>query len=193
MDAIEAYNQLTQMLYSADNPTPRFVGYTQAYIEQVHREKFRSVLFVSHSQGNMMVAQAITNLGASAQEYGQCTADVSLASPVPKASFNLADTLLKGTTIVGDILTQLPLTQNDFTPWQTDPISNAAQQELQIDQAGSQSYYQARKFYWGIKIHNVDANYFAGSEDMAQWLLTAISDVYFGCGLSPGGSVPPGN
>jgi hypothetical protein len=125
-----------------------------------HQHAFQTVM-VTHSQGNMVYADATTvlpSLEGGPVNTTSCTAGMSLASPINKSSFSVSGIFLDGMDINGDILTLIPL-PNDFTPW----LNSQAALDGQAAEAAAPVWLRPIiQDFWGPRIHDVDRNYFQG-------------------------------
>ena len=122
----------------------------------------RSVIFVAHSQGNLIVEQAMRRAATSTQlnvQSSHCTALLSLATPLSPTSFILPDSLRRHLTVKHDILRQLGMEYNVFSL--ETPISEEADDELeQINPITQPLKRLATELYWGVQVHGAGPNYF---------------------------------
>jgi hypothetical protein len=133
-------------------------------------------IHLSHSQGNMLVAQALQELPAReghALQRGMCTAQLTMASPIPRANIPLDQYHLKGFTIRNDILLQLGL-PNDFPRYETDT-------SLALDSALAKVSADDRVktlMKFGTRIHDVNYSYFTypANKDHISKMLDTLSD-----------------
>lgn len=126
------------------------------------------VMTVTHSQGNMVFAQAIQQLPAKEGRPLQsqyCTAELSLAAPIYAADFGMNASFLRGIDVNGDILEVVGL-PNDF-PHIDNDTSRAAAADLATLIGSLPVFRQYKQLQWGTKIHGVDYNYFGSREGVA--------------------------
>lgn len=130
-----------------------------------------NVILVGHSQGNLLISQALSTLpsiDALPTNVGDngCTAVLTLASPIARSSFpNIDQHYVRGLTVKGDILTESGL-PNDFDVIHT-PAGDAVD-----GLTGWNRKAQA------IKAHFVDENYLLYEPSAARVMneLIALSD-----------------
>ena len=136
---------------------------------------------ITHSQGNMVFAEALTLIPGydfSALNRTRCTADLSLAAPINRADFGALASdgnRLRGIDINGDILMVLTL-PNDFTPYEDDANSRAAGKAVAAARWPSTKWWTSVS--WGQQIHKVMLNYFEGDvwNNQTQNQLQALHD-----------------
>jgi len=143
----------------------------------------KHAVVVPHSQANLLFSQAaplVPNYDGVPLQNGACTAAASLASPIEREHFNIAQGLLVGMTINRDILLVMGL-PNNFTRMTTARTDSATRELATITKAGQ--YLLAEK-KWGWKIHGVDENYLAGAE-VTDLLTSGLQYLYDTCRSLP--------
>ncbi|HEY8311979.1 MAG TPA: hypothetical protein VIG47_15550, partial [Gemmatimonadaceae bacterium] len=158
-DYSEVGTQFLSVLNRSIGSRPSDVDSVAAFTQRL-RDEGRHVLFVMHSQGNLVVQQALTLLSARHQ-YSQrtdttCIGGVALASPTSEA-WPIAARHLNGLVVNGDII--LALGHNDFPRFRT-PLSDSAAQSmtgsLRNRIAGLAS---AANIRWGVRLHSAVESY----------------------------------
>jgi hypothetical protein len=161
VDISETVAQKLAIQYGLFTPRPEIVTALAAYVPMVLSHK-RSVMFVAHSQGNMVVDQALRMVAEDqplVDRPAYCTALLSLASPIAPASFVLPDTFRFHLTVDHDILRGLGM-EYGILSLQT-PISEAAGSAINaVDPLLKPELYLATKYAWGTLAHGAKANYF---------------------------------
>jgi hypothetical protein len=142
------------------DPTSDDLNNVKNLIQYYHAND-ASVVFIPHSQGNMIVSQAVRDLKNQgyALEEGHCTAILSLASPITKDLFFTDSTYLRGMTMDGDLLQVLaPIigTYSNFMPRY--PSTKSAEADASISSVPS-ILQPLWRVWWGVKLHDVDDNY----------------------------------
>ena len=186
-DYLEVGQQFSRVLNRSITARPADVDSIAAFTTRL-RDEGRHVVFVMHSQGNLMVQQALTLL----QKRGQylqsrdttCIGGVALASPTSE-SWPIAARHLHGLTVEGDAI--ISLGRNRFPRVQT-PLSDSAEQAT----AGGAftkvaALMTGRAIRWGVRLHSVIESYL-GQEPIRSRIQDAIVSSYRGCAV---GTVVP--
>jgi hypothetical protein len=118
------------------------------------------VLFVAHSQGNLMVQQAVWVLSQQGRYHpaqdNTCIGAVSLAAPL-STHWPIADDHLRGVAVDGDAI--LMLGTNHFPRVHT-ALSDSADAEVERwTQLGSPLKALTAKVLWSIRLHDVVKSY----------------------------------
>jgi hypothetical protein len=148
---------------------------------------YYNTVMVTHSQGNMVYAQAVNllpDVEGVPNNTTRCTAALSLAAPINSEEFSVNGVFLSGMTINGDMLLRIPL-PNNFLPRYNS--QNALNAQAAIDRTPVIPGY-AREFVadlWGPIIHDVDDNYFSGL--LAGEVASRIHSLYDVCRTRFGG------
>jgi hypothetical protein len=169
-DVFEAARQLVQIQTGVGSITED--ARKLAYLVYGHHLWPANVIMVGHSQGNLLISQALSKLPSIDQlptNVGDngCTAVLTLASPIARSSFpNIDQHYVRGLTVDGDILLQLGL-PNDFDVIHT-PAGDSVQQMPD----------KASRFRQGLQAHFVDENYLHNPSSSARVSseLVALSD-----------------
>jgi len=173
------------------NPTNPDVDSLAQFLAYYHGRGY-STIGVTHSQGNMVMGQALQFLSRYDTTH-KCFAVLSLASPIKHSGFDLGlmDTLhLKGLSIPGDILRFLGF-PNDFDSTRySDTAVVAAAQISRVRSFGNfaspgagQTLAWLYGLSWGPRIHAVDQNYFQGN--VAPYARSALQQLYQQCTSEP--------
>jgi len=129
---------------------------------------------VSHSQGNLLLANAVQLLPDIDNMYQtpqRCLGALTFASPIGSASFGLSG-MIRGMEMNKDILLMLP-NRNDFPRYDDDRTVLAT---TQIDAESNPFKKLSLRLSHGVKIHEVDWNYLTwpNSVDSVKSALRAI-------------------
>jgi hypothetical protein len=180
-DAVESLREYLQLTYHIGSPNSADADGLANMISTFHGEFGEHLIFATHSQGNMLLAQAIQLSPAKEGkplQSGFCTAELSFASPILKANYPGLDTsFMRGFTMNGDILDVLGL-KTDFPKLDTDR-SIAALAELGPQPITDEpSEKRSRRLEWGKQIHDVDYNYltYPASRDSVASMLGQLDD-----------------
>jgi hypothetical protein len=147
------------------------------------RDAGRHVVFVMHSQGNLVVQQAVTLL-ARQGKYSQardttCIGGVALASPTSEA-WPISARHLNGLVVDGDAI--LLLGHNKFPRVQT-PLSDSAASVMSGSiRARIVSIATAARLRWGVRLHGIIESYLM-QQPMRDRIEDAIVASYKGCAL----------
>lgn len=174
-DIIEAMTEMARINYNvptgappadADSLAERLAAY-------YHRDS-SDVIFVTHSQGNMILADAkhvVDYLDAQYQAPERCVAALSFASPIRSTKFAIDGRVL-GMMMENDILFMVGA-DNDMTRT-TDDRTAQATSEL-ADETNPFKHFMKR-YHWGLAIHDVNWNYlqYPASVDMVQGYLRQL-------------------
>ena len=138
-------------------PAPVDADSLAAQLAAYYHRDTSGVIFVAHSQGNLMVAQAarlVPQLDVSAGITTPCLGAVALASPISRSRFDL-DGMIQGMIMHHDILLAIGA-DNDMTHTDDD---RSFQADAEINAASNDSTKKSLAFHWGPKIHEVNYNY----------------------------------
>ena len=174
-DLLEAYEQIRQLQGSHIPLTPD--AFQLASVISGHHSAGQHVILVGHSQGNLLIAQALQVLPSPGYDRkplnvgNGCTAVMSLASPLGSSAFTitLEPRYFRGLIVSGDVLLQLRggLLDNDFPRIHT----------RDGDAVPFQPSFVA-KLQKGLDAHYVDENYLLtpSSEERLKTEMTMLSD-----------------
>lgn len=181
-DYAEVGTQFLSVLNRSISTRPNDVDSVAAFTKRL-RDDGRHVVFVMHSQGNLIVQQALTLL-ASRRQYSHasdttCIGGVALASPTSEA-WPISARHLNGLVVNGDII--LALGHNNFPRVRT-PMSDSAAQattgSLRNRIAGLSS---AAGIRWGVRLHSAVESYLM-PESIRGRVQDAMVSAYRGCAL----------
>lgn len=147
------------------------------------RDAGRHVVFVMHSQGNLIIQQALTLLAHSGK-YSQsrdttCIGGVALASPTSEA-WPIAQRHLRGLVVDGDAI--LLLGHNKFPRVHTPLSDSAASATSGSIRARIVSIATAARLRWGLRLHGIIESYLM-QPPMRGRIQDAIVASYKGCAL----------
>jgi hypothetical protein len=176
-DLVEAIGQMARIDYFIPTASPPVdADHLAAQLAAYYERDSSDVIFVAHSQGNMILADAkhiIRGLNLQYQTPERCIAALSLASPIPSTDFGMDGRVL-GMMMENDVLWMFGAI-NDMTPTTDDRTAQAA-----IDLAAESNVFKhyVKRFQWGQRIHEVNWNYlkYARSVDMVQRYLRELRD-----------------
>jgi hypothetical protein len=158
-DFVEATRQYIQLTTNIGIPEQDAIAFADSTIQW--REKLQQhVLFIAHSQGNLMVQQAVSLLAHTghyhpAQDY-TCIGAVSLAAPL-STDWPISGLHLRGVAVDGDAI--LALGTNHFPRVHT-ALSDSADAEVAYwKQRGSKLKEITAKVLWAIRLHDVVNSY----------------------------------
>jgi hypothetical protein len=181
-DISQSAVEFIQLRAGIQSPTIGDVNRLADLIAQYHSDKFNyHVITVTHSQGNMVLAQALQQLPAKEGRPLQsryCTGELSLAAPINAADFGMDQHFLRGIDFNGDILGVLGL-PNDFAHIDNDS-SRAGAAELASLAGSLPLLRQYKQLRWGSTIHGVDYNYFTSPEGVAA-VTGKLAELYDEC------------
>lgn len=152
-DVFESMQQVIQLAVET-GPPEQAARHLAANIKW-HHDRQAHAIVVGHSQGNLLIAQALKVLPTIEPKPinvgNGCTAVFTLASPLPRASFvNVEPHYVRGLTVYGDVLQLLPLPANDFDYIHT-PVGDSAFAPTLLE-----NYVRAAQ---ATRAHYVDENY----------------------------------
>jgi len=158
-DYVEVGQQLSSVLDRSLTARPTDVD-TVAAITTRLRDEGRHVVFVMHSQGNLVIQQALTLL-AHRGKYTQshdttCIGGVALASPTSEA-WPIAARHLHGLVVDGDAI--LMLGHNKFPRVRTPLSDSAASATGGSFRARIVSLATAANLRWGMRLHGIIESY----------------------------------
>ncbi len=190
-DYAEVSQQLSGVLDHSIRARPADVD-TIAAITTRLRDAGRHVVFVMHSQGNLIVQQAMALL-AHTGKYSQshdttCIGGVALASPTSEA-WPIATRHLHGLVVDGDAI--LMLGHNKFPRVRTPLSDSAASATGGSVRARIISLATAAKLRWGLRLHGIIESYLM-QPPMRGRIQDAIVTSYKGCALGDV-SIAPGD
>ena len=181
-DPIEAVRQVVELQHGIDINDSRPLdadSLTAKLARYYHGALGAHTIFVTHSQGNLILAQALQQIEALEQrplQQGPCTAHASLASPVEKSRFNPRLTSFqRGMIMNNDILLVLGA-KNDFSRGNS-AVSRQAQAAIDSTNV---LLKLIPKVTWGFKAHEVMPNYFREPENH-QTLTGWLTDLHTAC------------
>lgn len=182
-DYTEAGTELVSVLNRSASTRPRDVDTVAAFATRM-RDEGRHLIFVMHSQGNLVVQQALTLLKTRGQ-YAQardttCIAGVALASPTSQA-WPISSRHLHGLVVEGDAI--LLLGKNDFPRVRTPMSDSAARATTGSIRARIAGLATAASIRWGLRIHSVVQSYLT-PQPIRGRIQDAIVSSYRGCALS---------
>lgn len=189
-DYAEVGKQFGAVLNRSITTRPRDVDSIAAFTHKL-RQDGQHVVFVMHSQGNLIVQQALRLL-ASRGQYQQsrdttCIGGVALASPTSEA-WPIAARHLNGLAVEGDVI--LTLGHNNFPRVRT-PMSDSATQSvsgsLRARVAGLLGGAQIR---WALRLHGAVESYLS-PEPIRGRIQDAMVSAYRGCALARIDISPP--
>lgn len=177
-DFVEAATEYAQLLLRIAGRAPEDVNTLAARLTTWYHDSTYDVILITHSQGNMIAAQAMPIVQGQEQSLNTvfCTAEMSLASPVPAASFfPLSSTYIDGVIMNNDVLLMFGA-QNGFLRQDTDTSRVGA------DSIAAASFIRKPlvRLKWGIRIHEVNWNYLRYPNSVAL-LQTSIEGLYAKC------------
>ncbi|MDQ6737660.1 MAG: hypothetical protein M3Z30_08165 [Gemmatimonadota bacterium] len=181
-DLLEAGTQLSNVLKRVMSTRPSDVDSVASFARAL-RDGGQHVVFVMHSQGNLITQQALSLLAVRGQ-YAQsrdttCISGVALASPTSH-SWPISSRHLSGLAVEGDVI--LGLGQNDF-PRVSTPLSDSAR----IAMSGSfaarvAGILSASRIRWALRLHGAVDSYLTPPV-MRERVEQALVASYHGCAL----------
>lgn len=188
-DYAEVSQQFSSVLDRSIRARPADVD-TIAAITTHLRDAGRHVVFVMHSQGNLIMQQALTLLARNGK-YSQprdttCIGGVALASPTSE-SWPIAPRHLHGLVVDGDAI--LMLGHNKFPRVRTPLSDSAATATGGSLQSRIVSLVTASKIRWGVRLHGIIESYLM-QQPMRGRIQDAIVASYKGCALGDIGIAP---
>ncbi|MEO7040762.1 MAG: hypothetical protein ABI035_00720 [Gemmatimonadaceae bacterium] len=182
-DYVEAGTELLSVMNRSAATRPRDVDTVAAFATRM-RDEGRHLIFVMHSQGNMVVQQALTLLKTRGK-YAQasdttCIGGVALASPTSQA-WPIAGRHLHGLVVDGDAI--LLLGKNGFPRIHTPMSDSAARATSGSVRARIVGLATAAGIRWGLRLHSVVQSYLT-PDPMRGRIQDAIVSAYRGCALS---------
>lgn len=181
-DYAEVGQQFISVLNRSITTRPTDVDSVAAFTERM-REAGRHVVFVMHSQGNLIVQQALTLLARRGQ-YAQsrdttCIGAVALASPTSEA-WPVSPRHLHGLAVEGDVI--LMLGHNTFPRVRTPMSDSAVQATTGSIRARIVGLATAASIRWGLRLHSAIDSYLT-PEPIRGRIKDAIVSSYRGCAL----------
>lgn len=181
-DYAEAGTELVSVLNRSVTSRPRDVDTVAAFATRMRNEG-QHVIFVMHSQGNLVVQQALTLLKTRGQ-YSQsgdttCIGAVALASPTSEA-WPIAARHLHGLVVDGDAI--LMLGKNNFPRIQTPMSDSATRATTGSIRARIVGLATAARIRWGLRLHSAIQSYLT-PEPIRGRIQDAIVSSYRGCAL----------
>jgi hypothetical protein len=188
-DYAEVGQQFSNVLNRSIITRPPDVDSIAAFTTRL-RDAGRHVVFVMHSQGNLMVQQALTLL-AKRGKYVQardttCIGGVALASPTSEA-WPIAPRHLHGLAVDGDAI--LTLGHNNFPRVRTPLSDSAAHETTGPLRARIAALASGASIRWGLRLHSIVESYL-GQEPMRSRIEDAIVASYRGCAVGTVEAVP---
>lgn len=181
-DYAEAGTQFVSVLNRSVTTRPRDVDTVAAFATRM-RDEGKHVVFVMHSQGNLVVQQALTLLRTRG-EYSQsrdttCIGGVALASPTSEA-WPISARHLHGLVVDGDAI--LLLGKNNFPRVHTPMSDSAARATTGSIRARIVGLATAASIRWGLRLHSAIQSYLT-PEPIRGRIQDAIVSSYRGCAL----------
>lgn len=181
-DFAEVGQQYGNVLNHSLTARPRDVDSVAAFATRIRNEG-RHIVFVMHSQGNLIVQQALTLLQRNGQ-YSQsrdttCIGGVALASPTSEA-WPISARHLNGLAVEGDVI--LMLGRNKFTRVRTPMSDSAALATTSSVRARIAGLASAATIRWGLRLHSAIDSYLT-PEPIRGRIMDAIVSSYRGCAL----------
>lgn len=181
-DYAEAGNELASVLNRSAMSRPHDVDTVAAFTTRM-RDEGKHLIFVMHSQGNLVVQQALTLLRTRG-EYSQardttCIAGVALASPTSQA-WPISARHLHGLVVDGDAI--LMLGKNDFPRVRTPMSDSAARETTGSIRARIVGLATAASIRWGLRLHSAIQSYLT-TEPIRGRIQDAMVASYHGCAL----------
>lgn len=159
-DLVEAAYQMLETQFGIFTAAPEVVDELAAHVTPLLNGG-RSMIFVAHSQGNLVVNQALTRVAWDGMPLTDkpdyCIALLSLATPMNPSNFAVRPEYRFELTVDYDILRQLGM-EYGVLSLQT-PLSQLADVALANISGQPDSVAVARE--WGERVHNASANYFS--------------------------------
>ena len=173
-DFIESMDQYLNIVFKVPVGVPADADSLSARLAAYYNRDSSDVIFVAHSQGNMILANAVHMLPDIDNMYQtpqRCLGALTFASPIGSTSFGLSG-MIRGMEMNKDILLMLP-NQNDFPRYDDDRTLLATSE---IDGENNPFKKFSLRLSHGIKIHEVDWNYLTwqNSVDSVKSALRAI-------------------
>ena len=195
-DIVEAIRQFIRVYHDS----PRFevdAGLLAARIQE-YRNAGQHVLVVPHSEGNMMLQQAVTRLEGSGQfnvlRDSSCIGAMSLAAPTD-VNWPLDDHHLNHVIVRGDPIPYLGEILPGIGPNAWDPLDTqlSRDRDLSLALAARSLPYNLAEYIrltyrWGILLHSVDRSYL-GEPEPRQVIADSLGLLYKECSI---GSVEAG-
>jgi hypothetical protein len=181
-DFSEAGLELMSVLNRSMTTRPPDVDSIAAFTTKL-RDDGRHVVFVMHSQGNLVVQQALTLLRTRGK-YNQshdttCIGGVALASPTSQG-WPIPTRHLHGLAVDGDAI--LMLGNNKFPRVRTPLSDSAAHATSGSFRTRIAALSSAANIRWGIRLHSLVESYL-DQEPMRTSIENAIVSSYRGCAL----------
>ena len=181
-DYAEAGNELVSVMNRSTATRPPDVDTVAAFANRM-RDEGRHVVFVMHSQGNLVVQQALMLLRTRGQ-YSQatdttCIGGVALAAPTSDG-WPISARHLHGLVVDGDAI--LVLGKNHFPRVRTAMSDSALLETTGSVRARIVSLATAARLRWGVRLHSVVESYLSQAP-MRGRIQDAIVSAYKGCAL----------
>jgi hypothetical protein len=180
-DIREAAWQYFKLITNIKAPEPHAIAIADSTTRW--RNQGNHVLYVPHSQGNMMVQEAV-NLLATRSLYNPprdstCLGVVSLAAPL-SSHWPVSSKHLKGLAVEGDLI--LSLKTNDF-PRSRTPLSDSATRDIKKWSEINPLIAAYKRVIWGLRLHSLIEGYLHPSALRSQFE-SAIVHTYGSCALN---------
>ena len=181
-DYAEAGNELVSVMNHSAAGRPRDADTVAAFANRMRAEG-RHVVFVMHSQGNLIVQQGLALLRTRGQ-YSQasdttCIGGVALAAPTSDG-WPISARHLHGLVVDGDAI--LVLGKNHFPRVRTAMSDSAVRETTGSIRARIVSLATAARLRWGVRLHSVVESYLSQTA-MRGRIQDAIVSAYKGCAL----------
>lgn len=158
-DLVEAATARLQLLVHLPPTNPQ-VEEIATEAKQL-RDAGSHVIFIGHSEGTLLIAQAIRSMPRPIQVAATCVASLSLASPGDRGTFDLDDPYKLGFIIKDDVILE-----THPTGWELVSTEASTEAEARIAAAGGGGDLVgalAEVFRSGTSIHGIDATYLRDS------------------------------
>jgi hypothetical protein len=181
-DYAEVGQEFVSVLNRSIASRPRDVDSVAAFTTRL-RDQGRHVVFVMHSQGNLIVQQALTLLAERGQYLQSrdttCIGAVSLAAPTSE-QWPVAARHLSGLAVEGDVI--LMLGRNRFPRVRTPMSDSAAMATTGSVRARIMGLATAASIRWRLRLHGAVDSYLT-PEPIRTRVQEAITSTYRGCAL----------
>jgi predicted alpha/beta hydrolase family esterase len=162
-DLLESLQQLAALEERSVSWAPEDMKSLVASLTRYYHANEGKAIFVAHSQGNLITAQALNQLQVNESynlQQGHCTAVVGIAPPIEQSEYTIsASTHVRSATYRRDILTQLAFTRTANIPRISSERSRALNDSL--DAMPSSPIRDIKSLIYGYELHGANANYFA--------------------------------
>lgn len=180
-DIRQAAAQYFKLMMSIHSPESHAL--TVADSASVWRHAGEHVVLLPHSQGNMMVQEAVNELNVrglhTPSKDKTCVGTVSMAAPLSSHWTVHSDRLI-GFATEGDLI--LELKTNQF-PQIATPAYNKAQREINHWKESNLLLATYQRIIWGIRMHEFVSGYLE-HEEVTTRLKESVIDIYKSCAVN---------